>query len=568
MVFELKKSHILHKSMTLFYIQQKLDRTKDLSYNLPQVFLKKVRDDKMNKVSPRKTFAIISHPDAGKTTLTEKLLLFGGAIQQAGAVKARGENRRARSDWMKVEQERGISVASSVMTFDYDGVTFNLLDTPGHEDFSEDTYRVLTAVDSAVMVLDSAKGIETQTKKLFEVCRLRDVPIITFINKLDREGQDPFALLDEIERTLALDVTPASWPVGAGKDFKGCYDILNNRMILMEKNKSSINSVIETCSGLDDPKLDEMLPAHQAAKLREDVMMIQELCPKFDLEAYLAGTLTPVFFGSAINNFGVKEVLEGLHKFAPTPRPHSAQERMVAPDENKVSGFIFKIQANMDPKHRDRIAFMRLCSGHFRRGQVLKQIRTSKEIKVSTPVMFMAQERELAEDAYAGDIIGIPNHGQLRIGDSLTEGEKITFTGIPSFAPELLKSVRALDPLKSKHLGDALKQIAEEGGASVFKPIVGAEWIVGVVGVLQFEVMADRIKNEFGLPVMFEPTQYFTARWVSSDDKTEMKKFQDANKLNLAEDHDGEMVLLARNTWHLNKTKEDFPKIKFAKIKE
>ena len=522
----------------------------------------------MNKVNPRKTFAIISHPHAGKTTLTEKLLLFGGAIQQAGAVKARGENRRARSDWMKVEQERGISVASSVMTFDYDGITFNLLDTPGHEDFSEDTYRVLTAVDSAVMVLDSAKGIETQTKKLFEVCRLRDVPIITFINKLDREGQDPFALLDEIERTLALDVTPASWPVGSGKDFKGCYDILNNRMILMEKNKSAINSVIETCSGLDDPKLDEMLPAYQAAKLREDVMMIQELCPKFDLEAYLAGTLTPVFFGSAINNFGVKEVLEGLHKFAPTPRPHPAQERMVSPDENKVSGFIFKIQANMDPKHRDRIAFMRICSGHFRRGQALKQIRTGKEIKVATPVMFMAQERELAEDAYAGDIIGIPNHGQLRIGDTLTEGEKITFTGIPSFAPELLKSVRALDPLKSKHLGDALKQIAEEGGASVFKPVIGAEWIVGVVGVLQFEVMADRIKNEFGLPVMFEPTQYFTARWVSSDDKTEMKKFEDANRLNLAEDHDGELVFLARNAWHLNKTEEDFPKVKFAKIKE
>lgn len=524
----------------------------------------------MTQVNPRKTFAIISHPDAGKTTLTEKLLLFGGAIQQAGAVKARGENRRARSDWMKVEQERGISVASSVMTFDYDGITFNLLDTPGHEDFSEDTYRVLTAVDSAVMVLDSAKGIEAQTKKLFEVCRLRDVPIITFINKLDREGQDPFALLDEIERTLALDVTPASWPVGSGKDFKGCYDILNNRMILMSKtgDKSTVNSVIETCSGLDDPKLDELLPAHQVAKLREDVMMIEELCPKFDLEAYLAGTLTPVFFGSAINNFGVREVLEGLHQFAPTPRPHPAVERMVNPDEGKVTGFVFKIQANMDPKHRDRIAFMRICSGHFKRGMTLTQVRTGKGLKVSTPVMFLAQERELAEDAFAGDIIGIPNHGQLRIGDSLTEGEKINFTGIPAFAPELLKSARALDPLKSKHLGDALKQIAEEGGASVFKPVVGAEWIVGVVGVLQFEVMADRIKNEFNLPVMFEPTQYFTARWVSSEDKLEMKKFTDANRLNLAEDNDGALVFLARNAWHLNKAQEDFPKVKFAKVKE
>lgn len=524
----------------------------------------------MTQVNPRKTFAIISHPDAGKTTLTEKLLLFGGAIQQAGAVKARGENRRARSDWMKVEQERGISVASSVMTFDYDGITFNLLDTPGHEDFSEDTYRVLTAVDSAVMVLDSAKGIEAQTKKLFEVCRLRDVPIITFINKLDREGQDPFALLDEIERTLALDVTPASWPVGSGKDFKGCYDILNNRMILMSKtgDKSTVNSVIETCSGLDDPKLDELLPAHQVAKLREDVMMIEELCPKFDLEAYLAGTLTPVFFGSAINNFGVREVLEGLHQFAPTPRPHPAVERMVNPDEGKVTGFVFKIQANMDPKHRDRIAFMRICSGHFKRGMTLTQVRTGKGLKVPTPVMFLAQERELAEDAFAGDIIGIPNHGQLRIGDSLTEGEKINFTGIPAFAPELLKSARALDPLKSKHLGDALKQIAEEGGASVFKPVVGAEWIVGVVGVLQFEVMADRIKNEFNLPVMFEPTQYFTARWVSSEDKLEMKKFTDANRLNLAEDNDGALVFLARNAWHLNKAQEDFSKVKFAKVKE
>ena len=524
----------------------------------------------MTQVNPRKTFAIISHPDAGKTTLTEKLLLFGGAIQQAGAVKARGENRRARSDWMKVEQERGISVASSVMTFDYDGITFNLLDTPGHEDFSEDTYRVLTAVDSAVMVLDSAKGIEAQTKKLFEVCRLRDVPIITFINKLDREGQNPFALLDEIERTLALDVTPASWPVGSGIDFKGCYDILNNRMILMSKtgDKSTVNSVIETCSGLDDPKLDELLPAHQVAKLREDVMMIEELCPKFDLEAYLAGTLTPVFFGSAINNFGVREVLEGLHQFAPTPRPHPAVERMVNPDEGKVTGFVFKIQANMDPKHRDRIAFMRICSGHFKRGMTLTQVRTGKGLKVPTPVMFLAQERELAEDAFAGDIIGIPNHGQLRIGDSLTEGEKINFTGIPAFAPELLKSARALDPLKSKHLGDALKQIAEEGGASVFKPVVGAEWIVGVVGVLQFEVMADRIKNEFNLPVMFEPTQYFTARWVSSEDKLEMKKFTDANRLNLAEDNDGALVFLARNAWHLNKAQEDFPKVKFAKVKE
>ncbi len=524
----------------------------------------------MNNNNPRKKFAIISHPDAGKTTLTEKLLLFGGAIQQAGAVKARGENRRAHSDWMKVEQERGISVASSVMTFDYKDITFNLLDTPGHEDFSEDTYRVLTAVDSSIMVIDSAKGIEAQTKKLFEVCRLRDVPIITFINKLDREGLDPFLLLDDIEKTLALDVTPASWPIGMGKDFLGCYDLLNDQLILMNKtgNKGQINATIETCQGLDDEKLDKLLPAHAVAKLREDVTMVRELCPVFDKELYLAGALTPVFFGSAINNFGVKEVLEGLHQLAPLPRPHPAMEREVQPTENKVTGFIFKIQANMDPKHRDRIAFMRLCSGHFKRGMTLTQVRTGKGLKVPTPVMFLAQERELAEDAFAGDIIGIPNHGQLRIGDSLTEGEKIHFTGIPSFAPELLKSVRALDPLKSKHLGNALQQIAEEGGASVFKPIVGSEWIVGVVGTLQFEVMADRIRSEFGIPVVFEPTQYYTARWVSSPDKEEFKKFQDTNQLNIAEDHDGEIVFLARNAWHLGKIQEDFPKLVLSKTRE
>ncbi len=523
-----------------------------------------------NKVNKRKTFAIISHPDAGKTTLTEKLLLFGGAITQAGAVKARGDNRRARSDWMKVEQERGISVASSVMSFIYKGTNFNLLDTPGHEDFSEDTYRVLTAVDSAVMVIDSAKGIENQTKKLFEVCRLRNVPILTFINKLDREGLDPFSLLDDIEKTLALDVTPASWPIGMGKDFLGCYDLINDQLILMNKtgDKSQINSTIETIKGLDDARLDELLPAHAAQKLREDVEMIKELCPDFDLDLYLAGALTPVFFGSAVNNFGVQEVLGGLQNFAPTPRLQPAKERQISPDEKKVTGFIFKIQANMDPKHRDRIAFMRICSGHFKRGMSLTQTRTGKPIKVSTPVMFLAQERELAEDAFAGDIIGIPNHGQLRIGDCLTEGEKLHFTGIPSFAPEMLKSVRALDPLKSKHLGNALQQIAEEGGASVFKPNIGSEWVVGVVGVLQFEVMADRIRTEFGLPVMFEPTQYYTARWIDCDDNSELKKFIDTNQASMATDHDGANVFLTRNAWHLNKAQEDFPKVKLNKTRE
>ena len=520
-------------------------------------------------VQKRRTFAIISHPDAGKTTLTEKLLLFGGAINQAGAVKARGDNRRAHSDWMKVEQERGISVASSVMTFEYGGCTFNLLDTPGHEDFSEDTYRVLTAVDSAVMVIDCAKGIETQTKKLFEVCRLRDIPIITFINKLDREGQDPFALLEEIEQTLALDVAPAVWPIGMGHDFKGCFDLIHDRLNLIDKatDKSKLPAVGETINGVNDSKLDSLLPENQVSKLREDVEMVRALCKTVDMEAYREGYLTPVFFGSAVNNFGVRELLDSLVSLAPPPKPQEASERIISPDENKVSGFVFKIQANMDPKHRDRIAFMRICSGHFKRGMKLLHLRDNKQMILHNPVMFLAQDRELAEDAYAGDIIGLPNHGGMRIGDSFSEGEVLTFKGIPSFAPELLQKVRAVDPLKAKHLGKALEQIAEEGGASVFKPSVGSDWIVGVVGALQFEVLADRIRTEFDVPVIFEPTSYITARWVSGPDKS-VENFIAKNTGTMATDHDGSPVFLARNAWHLGKAEEDFTDIKLLKIKE
>lgn len=518
-------------------------------------------------VSRRRTFAIISHPDAGKTTLTEKLLLFGGAINQAGAVKARGDNRRAHSDWMKVEQERGISVASSVMTFEYGGCTFNLLDTPGHEDFSEDTYRVLTAVDSAVMVIDCAKGIETQTKKLFEVCRLRDIPIITFINKLDREGQDPFALLEEIEQTLALDVAPAVWPIGMGRDFKGCFDLMHDRLNLMEKgDKSLLPTAGMIINGIDDPQLDAALPDH-VAKLREDVEMARALCRPVDKEAYRDGYLTPVFFGSAVNNFGVRELLDALVALAPSPRPQETATRAVAPDEAKVSGFVFKIQANMDPKHRDRIAFMRVCSGHFKRGMKLTHLRSQKQMILHNSVMFLAQDRELAEEAYAGDIIGLPNHGGMRIGDSFSEGEALTFKGIPSFAPELLQKVRAVDPLKAKHLGKALAQIAEEGGASVFKPAIGSDWIVGVVGALQFEVLADRIRTEFDVPVIFEPTSYYTARWVSGDEKA-LEKFMVANSGTMATDHDNAPVFLARNAWHLGKAEEDFPNVNLLKIKE
>jgi peptide chain release factor 3 len=520
------------------------------------------------EIERRRTFAIISHPDAGKTTLTEKLLLFGGAIQQAGAVKARGAQRRAHSDWMKVERERGISVASSVMTYDYAGNHFNLLDTPGHEDFSEDTYRTLTAVDSAIMVIDASRGIEKQTLKLFEVCRMRNLPIFTFINKMDREARDPFNLLDEIEQTLQLDVTPASWPIGMGRDFLGCYDLINDRLVLISKSKDEIPDDGAICEGLDDPKLDELLPAHAVVKLREDIEMVRGLCPPFELEAYLEGNLTPVFFGSAINNFGVRELLNELSKDAPSPRSQHTLERDIIPSEPKVSAFVFKIQANMDPKHRDRIAFVKICSGKFKRGMKMLHVRSGKTLNIHNPVLFLAQDRELAEEAYAGDIIGIPNHGNLRIGDALTEGEVVRFTGIPSFAPEMLQKVRPDDPMRAKHLGKALQQLAEEGAARVFKPVMSSDWIVGVVGALQFEVLADRIRSEYDIPVRFEQTELYTARWAENDDHLVMKTFLDASQASIAHDHDGAPVFLARNAWHMNKAIEDWPDIMFKKTKE
>lgn len=520
------------------------------------------------EVRKRRTFAIIAHPDAGKTTLTEKLLLFGGAIQMAGAVKARGEQRRARSDWMKVERERGISVTASVMNFDYAGRTFNLVDTPGHEDFSEDTYRTLTAVDSAVMVIDAAKGIESQTRKLFEVCRLRDVPIATFVNKMDREARDPFELMDEIESDLQLEVTPASWPIGSGSEFKGCYDLIRDRLILMDRRQGDVASEGIVCTGVDDPRIDELVPADLAAKLREDVEMIRGLCPPFDLETYRAGHQTPVFFGSAINNFGVRELLLGLAEYAPPPRPQKADGRAVDPEEAKVTGFVFKVQANMDPNHRDRIAFFRLCSGHFRRGTKLKHMRSGKLLAVNNAVLFLARDRELAEDAFPGDIIGIPNHGTLRIGDTLTEGEELRYTGVPSFAPELLQRVRLDDPMKVKHLRKALEHFAEEGASQVFKPLVGADWVVGVVGPLQFEVLAARLQAEYDLKARFETAGYDSARWVECDDPVKLKSFVDSRRADLAEDHDGALVYLARNGWQLNRAQEDFPEIRFMKTRE
>jgi peptide chain release factor 3 len=524
--------------------------------------------DLQDAVSRRRTFAIIAHPDAGKTTLTEKLLLFGGAIQLAGAVKARGEQRRARSDWMKVERERGISVATSVMTFEYDGRTFNLLDTPGHEDFSEDTYRTLTAVDSAVMVIDAAKGIESQTRKLFEVCRLRDVPIVTFVNKMDREARDPFELASEIEEALALDVTAASWPIGMGRDFLGCYDLLRDRLMLMDRTKGDeIDRGIE-CRGLDDPKLDALLPDHAIAKLREDVEMVRGLMPPFDRDAFLAGHLTPIYFGSAINNFGVRELLEGMATHAPSPRLQPADPRDVAPDEDKVTGFVFKVQANMDPNHRDRIAFVRLCSGRFRRGVKLRHSRSGKTLAVNNAVLFLARDRELAEEAWPGDIIGIPNHGALRIGDSLTEGEELRFIGVPSFAPEMLQRVKLEDPMRVKHLRKALDHFAEEGASQVFKPLTGADWVVGVVGPLQFEVLAARIDAEYGIAARFEGAGVDAARWIEADDDAQLKRLLDTNRSSLAEDHDGALVFLARNAWHLNRAQEDFPGLRFLKTRE
>ncbi len=522
----------------------------------------------LSEISRRRTFAIIAHPDAGKTTLTEKLLLFGGAIQLAGAVKARGEQRRARSDWMKVERERGISVTASVMSFEYNDHAFNLLDTPGHEDFSEDTYRTLTAVDSAVMVIDAAKGIETQTRKLFEVCRMRDIPIITFINKMDREARDPFDLMDEIEQALALDVTPVSWPIGMGRDFKGCYDLLRDRLILMNRSSGDIVDEGIECKGLDDPKLETLLPADALKQLREEVAMARGLCKPFDAQSYREGHLTPIFFGSAINNFGVRELLLGLAENAPSPRPQAAMERNIDPSEDKVTGFVFKVQANMDPNHRDRIAFVRLCSGHFKRGIKLRHIRSEKTMSINNAVLFLARERELAEDAWAGDIIGIPNHGTLRIGDTLSESETLHFTGVPSFAPEVLQRVHLDDPMKIKHLRKALEHFAEEGASQIFKPLTGSDWIVGVVGPLQFEVLSARIEAEYNIPAKFEIAGVEIARWVEGTDDAVLKAFADKNKMNCAEDHDGALVFLARNNWHLDKTIDENPGLKFNKTRE
>jgi peptide chain release factor 3 len=515
------------------------------------------------EVERRRTFAIISHPDAGKTTLTEKLLLFGGAINLAGQVKAKRDRRSTRSDWMAIERERGISVVTSVMTFEYGNRVFNLLDTPGHEDFSEDTYRTLTAVDSAVMVIDAAKGIEARTRKLFEVCRLRDIPIVTFINKMDRESRDPFDLLDEIEKTLALDTAPMTWPIGRGRDFAGTYDLNAKAVRLMEEdgktNELRKMSVEEIASAR---------PAIEPNALSEELALVQEACKKFDLTSFLEGHLTPVFFGSALKNFGVKDLLDAIGNEAPPPRAQVADTRAVAAEEPKLTAFVFKIQANMDPNHRDRIAFARLCSGKLTRGMKVKQTRTGKQMSLNAPQFFFAQDRSVADEAYAGDVVGIPNHGVLRIGDTLTEGEQLTFIGVPSFAPEIIRRTKLGDAMKAKKLKTALQQMAEEGVVQVFNPQDGSPALVGVVGPLQLDVLKARLSAEYNIEASFEQSEFQFARWISGDDKKKVEEFVNGKSSSIAADLDGDLVFLAKSQFDLDYTRDRAPGVQFTDVKD
>ena len=519
------------------------------------------------EVARRRTFAIISHPDAGKTTLTEKLLLFGGAINLAGQVKAKGERRNTRSDWMKIERDRGISVVTSVMTFEFDDHVFNLLDTPGHEDFSEDTYRTLTAVDSAVMVIDAAKGIEARTRKLFEVCRLRDIPIITFINKMDRESRDTFDLLDEIEKTLALDTTPMTWPVGRGRDFLGTYELATGGVRLLDGGGKDAKKT-GAAEQIDIADLGKRHANLDVAAVKDELELVSEACKPFDLESFREGNLTPVYFGSALRNFGVGDLLDGLGKYAPPPRAQDSNLRRVEADEPRMSAFVFKIQANMDPNHRDRIAFARLCSGKLTRGMKAKLVRTGKPMSLSSPQFFFAQDRSVADEAFAGDVVGIPNHGTLRIGDTLSEGEDITFVGVPSFAPEIVRRVRLGDAMKAKKLKEALQQMSEEGVVQVFRPRDGAPALVGVVGPLQLDVLKARLEAEYQLPVSFEVSEFSLARWISAPDRKTLEAFIAANNSGIADDVDGDPVFLAKNEFYLGYTRERAPDIVFSNIKD
>ncbi len=521
----------------------------------------------MLEISKRRTFAIISHPDAGKTTVTEKLLLYGGAIKTAGSVKARKANAHATSDWMEMEKERGISVTSSVMQFPYNQHIINLLDTPGHEDFSEDTYRTLTAVDSALMVIDVAKGVEQRTIKLMEVCRLRDTPILTFINKLDREGREPIDLLDEVESILNIECSPITWPIGMGKGFKGVFHLLENKIYLFESGKNTKigdNTIIE---GIDNPQLDEILGKELAQEAREEIELISGTTNPFSIDSFLEGKQTPVFFGSAINNFGIENLLDGFIKYAPIPQSRESDNRSVSPEENKLTGFIFKIQANMDPKHHDRLAFMRIVSGKYTKGMKVFQVSTGKQIKIANAVTFMSRERSSAESASAGDVIGIHNHGGIGIGDTFTQGEKLNFQGIPNFAPELFRRAQLKDPLKTKALQKGLDQLSEEGATQVFRPISNSTQILGAVGILQFDVVAHRLKYEYGVDCQFETINVATARWVNGSDKDiEQLKIKAGN--NIAIDSSGVLSYLAPSLVNLQLTMERHPNITFHTTRE
>ncbi len=513
-------------------------------------------------VARRRTFAIISHPDAGKTTLTEKILLLGGAIQLAGEVKAKANRRQTRSDWMAIERERGISVMTSVMTFEYGDCVFNLLDTPGHEDFSEDTYRTLSAVDSAVMVIDAAKGIEARTKKLFEVCRLRDIPIVTFINKLDRESRDGFDLLDEIEKTLALDTAPLTWPIGRGKSFVGVYELATDIVRRVDVGFEPMQ-----VSGPDDPRLRALINPIDADAIIEEISLAKTAGRPFDAVAFREGHLSPVLFGSALRNFGVRDLIDALAEHAPAPLPQRADRRTVGPAEPALTGFIFKIQANMDPNHRDRIAFLRVCSGRLERGMKARLVRTGKPIALNAPQFFFAQDRSIADEAFAGDIVGLPNHGTLRIGDTLTEGETLVFRGVPSFAPELLRRVRVEDAMKAKKAREAMRQMAEEGVVQVFLPLDGSPPIVGVVGALQLDVLVDRMRNEYSLEIGFETPRFQQCRWISAA-KADLDTFRARHFSAMAEDLDGAPVFLAESAFMLNYEKERSPGVTFSDVKD
>jgi peptide chain release factor 3 len=519
------------------------------------------------EIKRRRTFAIISHPDAGKTTLTEKLLLFGGAIQMAGTVKGRKATRHATSDWMRLEQQRGISVTSSVMQFPFDDRVVNLLDTPGHEDFSEDTYRTLTAVDSALMVIDCAKGVEERTIKLMEVCRLRDTPIMTFVNKLDRDGRPPIELLDEIESVLKIQCTPLTWPIGMGRDLLGVYHLLEDRIYVYVPVERGRVGTHETIDGLESAEAREFLGARYA-EFVEEIELVRGASPAFDLERYLAARQTPVFFGSAVNNFGVRELLSSFVRHSPGPLPRTAIERVVSAAEPKFSGFVFKIQANMDPGHRDRIAFLRLCSGRYARGMRLYHVRLDKEVRVADALTFLAADRSQAEEAYAGDIIGLHNHGTINIGDTFTEGEQLTYTGVPNFAPELFRRAVLKDPLRMKALQKGLSQLCEEGATQLFKPLRNNDLILGAIGQLQFEVVAFRLQDEYNVQCVFEPINVVTARWIRIEDEKRLSEFRDKAYDNLALDHAGELVYLAPTRVNLELTQERWPDVTFLKTRE